>query len=180
MSRTPLTRSGNVSSKRNGRYQRTAWIAKSSWPYLQIPFLTSSRYAINSPSLLRALSCAFGGPFYVAGIWKAASDILAFAQPVLLRELLRFFMSYKTDDPQPLYRGYSIAIWMFVCSVAQTIFLNQYYHLCFRCGMHVRTSLITAIYKKSLLLSSPVRQNFTVSTSTLVESNHQRVRIRKH
>ncbi|KAK3818901.1 MAG: multi drug resistance-associated protein MRP [Benniella sp.] len=114
----------------------------------------------DCPSLLRALSCAFGRPFYVAGIWKAASDVLAFVQPVLLRELLRFFMSYKTKDPQPLYRGYSIAIWMFVCAVAQTIFLNQYYHLCFRCGMHVRTSLVTAIYKKSLRLSNPTRQTF--------------------
>ncbi|KAF9941981.1 hypothetical protein BGZ65_012859, partial [Modicella reniformis] len=91
--------------------------------------------------------------------WKVATDILGFVQPVLLRELLRFI---KTDRSQPLYRGYAIAVLMFVCSVLQSVTLHQYYHLCFRCGMHVHTSLITAIYQKSLRLSNSARQSFTV------------------
>ncbi|KAF9359131.1 hypothetical protein BGX26_000075 [Mortierella sp. AD094] len=114
------------------------------------------------PSLLKALAGAFGKPFYIAGIWKAANDILGFLQPVLLREILRFFMSYKTETPQPLYRGYAIAFLMFVCSVSQTAVLHQYFHLCFRTGMHIRAGLVTAIYQKSLRLSNSARQDFTV------------------
>ncbi|KAF9993545.1 hypothetical protein BGZ80_005031 [Entomortierella chlamydospora] len=114
------------------------------------------------PSLLKALARAFGKPFYIAGIWKAANDILGFLQPVLLREMLQFVMSYKTETPQPLYRGYAIACLMFVCSVSQTTVLHQYFHLCFRTGMHIRAGLVTAIYQKSLRLSNSARQDFTV------------------
>ncbi|KAF9356142.1 hypothetical protein BGX34_010083 [Mortierella sp. NVP85] len=114
------------------------------------------------PSLIRAISSAFGRPFYIAGLWKAVNDILGFLQPVLLREMLRFIMSYKTDTPQPLYRGYTIAILMFICSVSQTTVLHQYFHLCFRSGMHIRAGLVTAIYQKSLRLSNSARQTFTV------------------
>ena len=67
---------------------------------LGIPRITENR-----PSLLKALASAFGKPFYIAGIWKAANDMLGFLQPVLLGEMLRFVMSYKTETPQPLYRG---------------------------------------------------------------------------
>ncbi|KAG0054044.1 hypothetical protein BGZ83_012033 [Gryganskiella cystojenkinii] len=118
--------------------------------------------AKKQPSLLKALANAFGRPFYIAGIWKAANDILGFVQPVLLGEMLRFVMSYKTDNPQPLYRGYTIACLMLACSLSQTTVLHQYFHLCFRTGMHIRAGLVTAIYQKSLRLSNSARQDFTV------------------
>ncbi|KAF8985597.1 hypothetical protein BGZ46_003292 [Entomortierella lignicola] len=116
----------------------------------------------KNPSLVRAISTAFGRPFYIAGIWKAVNDILGFLQPVLLREMLRFVMSYRTDNPQPIYRGYTIACLMLACSVSQTTVLHQYFHLCFRTGMHIRAGLVTAIYQKSLRLSNSARQTFTV------------------
>ncbi|CAO3563902.1 unnamed protein product [Mortierella alpina] len=116
----------------------------------------------GSPSLVKALASAFGRPFYVAGIWKVINDVLGFMQPLLLRQMLLFVMSYKTQDPQPLYRGYSIAMAMFVCSLSQTTVVHQYFHLCFRTGMHARAGLVTAIYQKSLRLSNSARQDFTV------------------
>ncbi|KAF9380569.1 hypothetical protein CPB97_008267 [Podila verticillata] len=117
----------------------------------------------SNPSLVRALSGAFGKPFYIAGLWKALNDLLGFAQPVLLKEMLRFVMSYKKgEQPQPIYRGYTIACLMFVCSLSQTTVLHQYFHLCFRTGMHIRAGLVTAIYQKSLRLSNSARQEFTV------------------
>ncbi|KAG0263291.1 hypothetical protein BG011_009020 [Mortierella polycephala] len=123
---------------------------------------TDTDGAYYAPSLVKALASAFGRPFYVAGVWKAANDILGFVQPVLLREMLRFVMSYKAESPQPLYRGYTIACLMLLCSLAQTTVLHQYFHLCFRTGMHVRAGLVTAIYQKSLRLSNSARQDFTV------------------
>lgn len=113
--------------------------------------------------MVRALSITFGKPFYIAGLWKAVNDILGFAQPVLLKEMLRFVMSYKKGEhPQPIYRGYTIACLMFVGSLSQTTVLHQYFHLCFRTGMHIRAGLVTAIYQKSLRLSNSARQEFTV------------------
>ncbi|KAF9162294.1 hypothetical protein DFQ26_003685 [Actinomortierella ambigua] len=114
------------------------------------------------PNLVRAIAKAFGRPFYVAGVWKGVNDTLSFIQPILLKEMLRFVMSYKTDEPQPLYRGYTIAFLMFICALSQTAVLHRYFHLCFRVGMHVRSGLVTAIYQKSLRLSNASRQQFTV------------------
>ncbi|KAF9947639.1 hypothetical protein BGZ70_002580, partial [Mortierella alpina] len=116
----------------------------------------------GSPSLVKALASAFGRPFYIAGIGKVINDILGFMQPLLLRQMLLFVMSYKTQNPQPLYRGYTIAMSMFVCSLSQTTVVHQYFHLCFRTGMHARAGLVTAIYQKSLRLSNSARQDFTV------------------
>ncbi|KAF9948426.1 hypothetical protein BGZ72_009661 [Mortierella alpina] len=116
----------------------------------------------GSPSLVKALASAFGKPFYIAGIWKVINDVLGFMLPLLLRQMLLFVMSYKTEDPQPLYRGYTIALSMFVCSLSQTTVVHQYFHLCFRTGMHARAGLVTAIYQKSLRLSNSARQDFTV------------------
>ncbi|KAF9429896.1 ATP-binding cassette, sub-C (CFTR MRP), member 9 [Podila epigama] len=115
-----------------------------------------------NPSLVGAISAAFGRPFYLAGLWKAVNDILGFTQPVLLRAMLKFLMSYKTDNPEPLYRGYTIAFLMLASSISQTTVLHQYFHLCFRTGMHIRAGLVTAIYQKSLRLSNSARQEFTV------------------
>ncbi|KAG0330715.1 hypothetical protein BG004_002017, partial [Podila humilis] len=115
------------------------------------------------PSLIRAISKAHGRPFYIAGIWKVATDLFGFAQPVLLKEMLRFVMSYKSgQEPQPIYRGFTIACLMLLCSLAQTTTLHQYFHLCFRCGMHIRVGIITAVYQKALRLSNSARQEFTV------------------
>ena len=52
-------------------------------------------------------------------------QILAFAQPQLLRLLLAFVSSYDQQRPQPLERGYTIAVVMTICSVVQTGFLHQ-------------------------------------------------------
>ncbi|KAI8353036.1 P-loop containing nucleoside triphosphate hydrolase protein [Mortierella sp. GBAus27b] len=114
------------------------------------------------PSLARALLKAFGVPFYIAGIWKLFSDILALTQPLLLRELLRFVMSYKTPEPEPLYYGYTLAASMVLCSLFQTLCAHQHNHLCFRTGMRIRSALVTAIYRKALCLSNSARQQFTV------------------
>ncbi|KAI7818635.1 P-loop containing nucleoside triphosphate hydrolase protein [Gamsiella multidivaricata] len=116
----------------------------------------------ENSSLSKALAKAFGKQFYIAGIWKLINDTLGFMQPLLLRRMLLFVMSYDTPEPQPLYRGYTLACLMFVCSLLQTTVVQQYFHLCFRTGMNIRAALVTAIYQKSLRLSNSSRQDSTV------------------
>nr|CAG8546500.1 7537_t:CDS:10 [Entrophospora candida] len=110
----------------------------------------------KNPSLLKACAITFGGPFAFAAIFKAIQDCLNFVQPLLLRELIIFVKSYDTNDPLPPYRGYCIA------ALLQTVFLHQYFQLCFTTGMRVRAGLISAIYQKSLNLSNSARQKSTV------------------
>ncbi|ORZ19904.1 multi drug resistance-associated protein MRP [Absidia repens] len=114
------------------------------------------------PSLLRALVYTLGGPFFLAALFKALQDVLQFTQPLLLRELMLWVSSYATDSPEPTYRGILIAVGMFVTAVSQTMFLHQYFHRCFMTGMRLRAALVTAIYRKTLLLSNASRQQSTV------------------
>jgi ATP-binding cassette subfamily C (CFTR/MRP) protein 1 len=51
---------------------------------------------------------------------------------------------------------------MFAIAFMQSMFLHQYFQLCFTTGMKIRAALVTSIYKKTLVLSNASRQQSTV------------------
>ncbi|KIJ59434.1 hypothetical protein HYDPIDRAFT_118534 [Hydnomerulius pinastri MD-312] len=113
--------------------------------------------------LWTSLFIAYGGPYLGATILKLMQDSLAFVQPQLLRWILSYISNYQStkgaevvEGPSPV-EGYAVAILMFVASIAQTTILHQYFQICFETGMRVRAGLVTAIYKKALILSSDER-----------------------
>jgi ABC-type multidrug transport system fused ATPase/permease subunit len=109
------------------------------------------------PSLWLAMFHAFGAPYFRGAVIKTASDVLNFAQPQLLRLLITFVDSYRTDHPQPVARGAAIALAMFAVSVSQTAFLHQYFQRSFETGMRIKSSLTASIYAKSTRLSNEGR-----------------------
>lgn len=113
----------------------------------------------NGPSLWTAMFRAFSGPFFRGGIYKAVSDTLSFVQPQLLKLLINFVESYRTDAPQPIIRGAAIALGMFAVSAGQSIALNQYFQRAFETGMRTKAALTAAIYQKSLKLSNEGRSS---------------------
>ncbi|PGH18265.1 hypothetical protein AJ79_00604 [Helicocarpus griseus UAMH5409] len=115
----------------------------------------------KKPSLWMALFRAFSAPYFRGAIIKCGSDILAFVQPQLLRLLITFIDSYRTDSPQPVARGVAIALAMFATSVSQTVCLHQYFQRAFETGMRVKSSLTAMIYTKSLRLSNEGRASKT-------------------
>lgn len=115
----------------------------------------------KNPSLWLALFKAFGGSYMRGAIIKSGSDILAFVQPQLLRLLISFVDSYRSDNPQPVIRGVAIAIAMFLVSVSQTMCLHQYFQRAFDTGMRVKSALTATIYSKALKLSSEGRASKT-------------------
>ncbi|KAM9930368.1 hypothetical protein OXX80_009412, partial [Metschnikowia pulcherrima] len=142
---------------------------------IDLPFLPKSLKSENtsasfyhywnnqtSPSLVMALSKAFGAPFLLGGVFKALQDSLAFVQPQLLRLLIRFVNDYsqsvKDGEPLPLTKGLMIAGAMFVVSVTQTACLHQYFQRAFDFGMSIKSSLTSVVYDKSLVLSNETKQ----------------------
>lgn len=120
----------------------------------------------KNPSLWIAIFKAFGGPYFRGAIFKTVNDTLAFIQPQLLRLLISFVDSYRSDNPQPVIRGAAIALAMFAVSVSQTMALHQYFQRAFETGMRIKTALTAAIYTKSLRLSNEGRA--TKSTGDIV------------
>ncbi|KAK0457645.1 P-loop containing nucleoside triphosphate hydrolase protein [Desarmillaria tabescens] len=111
----------------------------------------------------QALFISYGGPYALAAGMKLVQDCLSFLQPQLLRWLLSYISIYQTaryadgsTKPHPL-EGFSIAVLMFVASVAQTVILNQYFQIAFQTGMRVRSGLVSVIYAKALVLSNDER-----------------------
>jgi len=109
------------------------------------------------PNLWLALAQAFGGPYVKGALYKVIQDVLNYSQPQLLRYLIAFVSSYKTDKPQPVSTGLAIAGIMFIASVVQTVTLHQYFQHAFEVGMRIRSALTAAIYKKSMRLSNEGR-----------------------
>jgi hypothetical protein len=111
----------------------------------------------KGPSLWMAIFRAFSGPYFRGSLFKIVSDSLAFIQPQLLKMLIQFVKSYRTEEPEPIIRGAAIALAMFAVSVGQTTALHQYFQRAFETGMRIKTSLTAAIYSKSLKLSNEGR-----------------------
>ena len=115
----------------------------------------------KSPSLWLALFKTFQGPYICGIILKCASDVFSFIQPQLLRILIAFIDSYRTDTPESPARGVAIALSMFLVSILQSVLVHQHYQRAFDTGMRVKSSLTAIIYTKALKLSNEGRSSKT-------------------
>lgn len=128
-------------------------------------------------SVLPAIIKSFGPTFLFGALLKLTQDILTFASPQILRyakspplwktvpnlfcflhRLLIDFVENKEED----WKGYFYAVLLFVVAVIQTIVLAQYFNRMFLVGMRIRTSLVSAIYRKALIMSNAARKESTV------------------
>ncbi|KAH8832602.1 P-loop containing nucleoside triphosphate hydrolase protein [Flagelloscypha sp. PMI_526] len=129
---------------------------------------------LKKHSLFVALILSYGPTYGVAGVLKGIVDCLNFLQPQLLRWLLSYISSYQAIShasgstaadfqapPPSNVEGFVIVGTMFAASSAQTIFLHQCFQRVMVTMMRVRTGLVTALYSKSLQLSSSARSSMT-------------------
>uniref|UniRef100_A0A672Q2P9 ABC-type glutathione-S-conjugate transporter n=1 Tax=Sinocyclocheilus grahami TaxID=75366 RepID=A0A672Q2P9_SINGR len=120
--------------------------------------LLSKRKEARQPSFLRALLRAFGPYFLIGSAFKLLQDLITFVNPQLLRMLIAF-----TKQPQaPSWWGYSLAFLMFSASLLQTLILHQHFQYCFVTGMRLRSGIVGAIYRKSLVITNEAKRSSTV------------------
>ncbi|KAJ2964710.1 hypothetical protein NQ176_g10780 [Zarea fungicola] len=120
----------------------------------------------KSPSLWLALFRAYGGPYAVGAVFKVGNDLSQYIQPQLLRLLLNWVKSYKTETPEPVIKGAALALAMFACATFQTTMVHQYFQLAFVTGLRIKGGLGSSIYRKALKLSNEGRS--TKSTGDIV------------
>ncbi|KAF2399882.1 multidrug resistance-associated protein 1 [Trichodelitschia bisporula] len=126
-------------TKHSGDKFAAAWLKQSRTP---------------NPSVWGALISAFGGPYVGFVPIKMTADTFSYMQPVLLRMLITFVNTYRTDNPDPPLRGFIIAFSMFAVQLVQSLCNNHFMTCVFELGQLVRAGLISEIYKKSLRLSA--------------------------
>lgn len=118
--------------------------------------------SVEQPSLVHALAGAFGAPFFFAGCIKFAHDSSLFLGPLLLNRIIRFL-----DDPsQPISHGLLLVLCLFLVNLCQSLCLRQYFWLCFRTGMNLRAAVVTAVYSKTMVISTDALSKRTTGEIT--------------
>ncbi|XP_052291507.1 ABC transporter C family member 2-like isoform X2 [Citrus sinensis] len=107
------------------------------------------------PWLLRALNSSLGGRFWWGGFWKIGNDLSQFVGPLLLNQLLQ---SMQQDGPA--WIGYIYAFSIFVGVVLGVLCEAQYFQNVMRVGFRLRSTLVAAVFRKSLRITHEARKNF--------------------
>ena len=118
--------------------------------------------ANSNPSLALAFIKSFGTPFFLAGGLKLIHDCLLFVGPFLLNRIITFL-----DNPdKPVTLGLIYVVFLFVSQVTMSLCLRQYFFWCFRCGMWLRSAVVTSVFAKALVISAGVLGRRTVGEIT--------------
>ncbi|XP_075666925.1 ABC transporter C family member 12-like isoform X3 [Castanea sativa] len=110
----------------------------------------------SKPRLLRALNNSLGGRFWRGGFFKIGNDLSQFVGPVLLNHLLQ---SMQRGDPA--WIGYIYAFSIFAGVSLGVLCESQYFQNVMRVGFRLRSTLVAAIFRKSLRLTHEGRKNFS-------------------
>lgn len=107
------------------------------------------------PWLLCALNSSLGGRFWFGGLFKIGYDLSQFVGPTLLSHLLQ-----SMENGEPAWIGYIYAFLIFVGVTVGVLFEAQYFQNVMRVGFRLRSTLVAAIFHKSLRLTHESRKNF--------------------
>ncbi|KAJ4703014.1 ABC transporter C family member 2-like [Melia azedarach] len=107
------------------------------------------------PWLLRAVNSSLGRRFWWGGFWKIGNDVSQFVGPLILNQLLQ---SMQQGDPA--WIGYIYAFSIFVGVVFGVLCEAQYFQNVMRVGYRLRSTLVAAVFCKSLRITHKARQNF--------------------
>ncbi|KAI3680994.1 hypothetical protein L6452_35774 [Arctium lappa] len=105
------------------------------------------------PWLVRALHRSLGGRFWWGGFWKIGNDLSQFVGPLILNQLL-----LAMQERAPAQIGYIYAFTIFVGVVLGVLCEAQYFQNVMRVGYRLRSTLIAAVFRKTLKLTNESRR----------------------
>lgn len=113
----------------------------------------------SKASLFRVLVRVYGLDFLRAWGCKFLYDLLQFVSPTLLGVLIAYTQNKENEQA---WKGYVYAASFFVVATVQSLCFHQNFHIGMTTGMRIRSALITAVYKKSLVMNSEAKKQKTV------------------
>ncbi|XP_029825767.2 multidrug resistance-associated protein 1 [Ixodes scapularis] len=130
------------------------------------PSNKSAKAKPSQLSIVRALAKTFGPMFVAGSVLKLGTDTLQFVSPQILRAMIGF-----VGSGEPLWKGIFYAVLMFATATLQSLLLSAYFQRMYIVGMRIRTCLISAIYRKSLVLSNAAKKESTTGEIVNLMSN---------
>ncbi|KAJ3693574.1 hypothetical protein LUZ60_009054 [Juncus effusus] len=107
------------------------------------------------PWLLRALHRSLGGRFWLGGLFKIGNDASQFVGPTVLNLLLD-----SMQRGEPGWNGYIYAFSIFAGVFLGVLAEAQYFQNVMRVGFRLRSTLVAAVFRKSLRLTHESRRKF--------------------
>ncbi|XP_066983087.1 ATP-binding cassette sub-family C member 3-like [Macrobrachium rosenbergii] len=114
--------------------------------------------ALPKVSVLRVLLRLFFLPFFMATLLYVASELMVFATPRLLSALI----SFTTDGNEPAWHGYLYALLLMLITLLTTFVKNIFYYIDQTLATQLRSTIMSAVYRKALVLSNSSRRESTV------------------
>ena len=99
-------------------------------------------------SVLKALAKSFGLQFFVGSILKFIHDTMVFVAPMLLKRIIGY-----ADGHEELWKGIGYALALLFVTSLQSVILAKYFYDMYAIGIKIRSSMTSAIYRKSLRVS---------------------------
>ncbi|XP_054098575.2 ATP-binding cassette sub-family C member 6 isoform X3 [Callithrix jacchus] len=122
--------------------------------------------------LLRAIWQVFHSTFLLGTLSLVISDVFRFTVP----KLLSLFLEFIGDPKPPAWKGYLLAVLMFLSACLQTLFEQQNMYQLKVLQMRLRSAITGLVYRKVLALSSGSRKASAVGdVVNLVSVDVQRV-----
>ena len=112
-------------------------------------------------SILTTLIFCFGGEFFWSSVLNFIYTLLQYVSP----QIVNLLIGYVESD-EPTWRGYLFIVALVVVTIINTVINAQALFMQYGIGLKIKTSLISAIYRKSLKLSSAGRKEMTVGETT--------------
>ncbi|KAM9724746.1 ATP-binding cassette sub-family C member 6 isoform 3-T4 [Dama dama] len=108
--------------------------------------------------LLRAIWQVGRSTFLLGTLSLIVSDVFRFTVP----KLLSLFLEFIGDPNTPAWKGYLLAVLMFLSACLQTLFEQQHMYRLKVLQMRLRTAVTGLVYRKVLALSSSSRKSSAV------------------
>ncbi|TRY70343.1 hypothetical protein TCAL_02430 [Tigriopus californicus] len=122
-------------------------------------------------SIYRTLGRSFGAQF----LWATFFQLLTLVLNQMSPQILSLLINYTTSS-EPEWKGYLYMTLMVVVNMMKTLTLSHYFFMFTIIGQSIRTMLISAIYKKTFLLSSSARRERSIGeTVNLMSIDAERV-----
>ena len=113
---------------------------------------------------------SFGWTFAVGLLIKIGHDVCIFIPPMILKRIIAFAEPHCDPsedfecDPEgrsPLWQGVFYSVSLLLVTILQSLLLSSYAYRMYLIGMWIKSSVISAIYRKSLVVSAESKKSST-------------------
>ncbi|KRZ13592.1 Multidrug resistance-associated protein 1, partial [Trichinella zimbabwensis] len=112
----------------------------------------------TAPSVIKTLFQCHKWTFFTSLLLKFAADTIQFASPQILSLLIKFV----ENTNEPVWKGYFYSVLMFASALIFTVLTQYHFHMVYQLAIKVRSTLVSALFKKSLRLSNAARRQSTI------------------